>query len=65
VLMLPNRQDQTAASLSFLSGRTFSLVVAGFAANHTSSLVNGLMPLRFGFAATLVAVILSRPGRTN
>src|SRR3990167_4556814 len=54
--------DQTAASLSFLSGRTFSLVVAGLAANQTSSLVKGLMPLRLGFAGTLVAVILRTPG---
>src|SRR5690606_10934833 len=54
--------NQAAASLSFLSGRTFSLVDAGLAANHCSSLVNGLMPLRRGLAGTLTAVIFSRPG---
>src|SRR5690349_18046736 len=39
--------------------------MAGLAANHCSSLVNGLMPLRLGLAATLTEVTLSRPGRTN
>src|SRR5207342_2962293 len=56
---------QAAASLSFLSGRTLTLVEAGFAANHCSSLVTGLMPLRFGLAGTLTAVIFSRPGRVK
>src|SRR5690606_17347849 len=42
--------DQAAASFSFFSGRTLSLVEAGLAANQVSSLVNGLMPLRFGLA---------------
>src|SRR5687768_918037 len=60
-----HRADQAAASLSFFSGRTLTLTVAGFAANHCSSFVNGLMPLRFGFAGTLTAVIFSRPGRVN
>src|SRR5690606_31539192 len=59
------RLDQAAASLSFFSGRTLTLTVAGFAANHCSSFVNGLMPLRFGLAATLTEVILSRPGSVN
>ncbi len=59
------RLDQSAASFSFLSGRTFSLVEAGFAANQTSSLVKGLMPLRLGLAGTFTAVILRRPGSTN
>jgi len=53
---------QRAASLSFFSARIFSFTVAGLAANHCSSLVNGLMPLRFGLAGTLTAVIFSRPG---
>src|SRR5690606_7330597 len=35
------------------------------AANHCSSLVNGLMPLRRGLAGTLTAVIFSRPGRVT
>src|SRR6476661_1991270 len=34
-----------AASLSFFSGRTLTLTVAGLAANHCSCLVNGLIPL--------------------
>src|SRR6478672_10825698 len=59
------RRSQAAASLSFFSGRTLTLTVAGFAANHCSSLVNGLMPLRFGLAGTLTTVIFSRPGRVN
>src|SRR5688572_24407342 len=59
------RVAQAAASFNFFSGRTFTLVEAGFAANHCSSLVNGLMPLRFGFAGTLTAVIFSRPGRVK
>src|SRR5690606_22897362 len=59
------RRDQTAASLSFFSGRTFTLTEAGLAANHCSSLVKGLMPLRFGLAGTLTEVILSRPGRVK
>src|SRR3546814_20581644 len=54
--------DQEAASLSFFSGRTLTLTEAGLAANHCSSLVKGLMPLRRGLAGTLTAVIFSRPG---
>src|SRR5690606_7502544 len=42
--------DQAAASFSFFSGRNLSLVEAGLAANQVSSLVNGLMPWRFGLA---------------
>src|SRR5690606_9365191 len=57
--------DQAAASFSFFSGRTLSLVEAGLAANQVSSLVNGLMPLRFGLAGTFTAVIFSTPGSTN
>src|SRR5688572_25629987 len=56
---------QAAASFNFLSGRTLTLTLAGLAANHCSSLVNGLMPLRFGLAGTLTTVIFSRPGRVN
>src|SRR5689334_7756015 len=61
----PRPADHIAASLSFLSGRTLSLVVAGLAANHCSSFVNGLMPLRLGLAGTLTALIFSRPGRVK
>src|SRR5690606_41152617 len=53
-----SRADQAAASLSFFSGRTLTLTEAGLAANHCSSLVNGLMPLRFGLAGTLTEVTL-------
>src|SRR5690606_37437203 len=60
-----SRADQAAASLSFFSGRTLTLTEAGLAANHCSSLVNGLMPLRFGLAGTLTAVTLNRPGRVK
>src|SRR5690606_17064102 len=56
------RRGQAAASLSFLSGRTFTFTEAGLAANHCSSLVNGLMPLRRGLAGTLTAVNLATPG---
>lgn len=59
---LVKRYAQRAASLSFFSARIFSFTVAGLAANHCSSLVNGLMPLRLGLAGTLTAVIFSRPG---
>src|SRR5688572_22909303 len=59
------RVAQAAASFNFFSGRTFTLTLAGLAANHCSSLVNGLMPLRFGFAGTLTTVIFNRPGRVN
>jgi hypothetical protein len=59
------RNHQPAASFSFLSGRILILTLAGFAANHCSSLVNGLMPLRFGLAGTLTAVIFRRPGSVN
>src|SRR5690606_20920059 len=52
-------------SLSFFSGRTLTLTEAGLAANHCSSLVNGLMPLRFGLAGTLTDVTLNRPGRVK
>src|SRR5690606_8638659 len=58
-------QAQDAASLSFFSGRIFTFTEAGLAANHCSSLVNGLMPLRFGLAGTDTAVIFSRPGRVK
>src|SRR5690606_32919511 len=58
-------RDQAAASLSFLSGRTLTLTDAGLAANHCSSLVKGLMPLRRGLAGTLTEVIFSRPGRVK
>src|SRR5690606_23945557 len=61
----PERMDQAAASLSFLSGRTLTLTEAGLAANHCSSLVKGLMPLRRGLAGTFCEVILSMPGRVN
>src|SRR5690606_33884944 len=61
----PGTVDQAAASLSFFSGRTLTLTEAGLAANHCSSLVKGLMPLRRGLAGTLVAVILRMPGRVN
>src|SRR5688500_17426289 len=57
--------NQAAASFSFFSGRTLTFTEAGLAANHCSSLVNGLMPLRLGLAGTLTAVIFSRPGRVN
>src|SRR5690606_34675503 len=50
---------------SFFSGRTLSLVDAGFAANQVSSVVNGWMPLPFGLAGTFTAVIFSTPGSTN
>src|SRR5690606_29599470 len=60
----PADQDR-AASFSFFSGRTFTFTVAGLAANHCSSPVNGLMPLRRGLAGTLTDVIFSRPGRVN
>src|SRR5690606_39491645 len=60
-----SRADQAAASLSFFSGRTLTLTEAGLAANHCSSLVNGLMPLRFGLAGTLTEVTLNRPGRVK
>src|SRR5690606_9326351 len=59
------RADQAAASLSFFSGRTLTLTEAGLAANHCSSLVNGLMPLRRGLAGTLTAVTLNRPRRVK
>lgn len=59
---LVKRYAQRAASLSFFSARIFSFTVAGLAANHCSSLVKGLMPLRLGLAGTLTAVIFSRPG---
>src|SRR5690606_8719781 len=59
------RCDQAAASFSFFSGRTLTFTEAGLAANHCSSLVNGLMPLRFGLAGTLTEVIFSRPGRVK
>src|SRR5688572_25173419 len=59
------RMDQAAASLSFLRARTLIFTVAGLAANHCSSLVKGLMPLRFGLAGTLTTLIFSRPGRVN
>jgi len=42
------RRDQAAASFNFFSGRTLTLTDAGFAAKTCSTLVNGLMPLRFG-----------------
>src|SRR5690606_35222321 len=61
----PSGLEQAAASLSFFSGRTLTLTEAGLAANHCSSLVKGLMPLRRGLAGTLTAVILSRPGRVK
>src|SRR3546814_14052018 len=53
---------QAAASFSFFSGRILTFTDAGLAANHCSSLVNGLMPLRFGLAGTLTAEIFSSPG---
>src|SRR4249919_4122262 len=57
--------DQAAASLSFFSARTLILTVAGLAANHCSSLVNWLTPLRFGLAGTFTTLIFSRPGRVK
>src|SRR5690606_11816810 len=59
------RCGQAAASLSFFSGRTFTFTEAGLAANHCSSFVNGLMPLRFGLAGTLTALNLATPGRVK
>src|SRR6185312_9556235 len=59
------RVDQTAASFSFFSARTLTFTVAGLAANICSSPVNGFLPLRFGLAATLTALILNRPGRVK
>ena len=56
---------QSAASLSFFSGRTFSLVVAGLALNTVSSFVKGLIPLRAFLAGTAMAVTFSRPGSTK
>src|SRR5690554_3147907 len=56
---------QAAASLSFFSGRTLTFTDAGLAANHCSSLVKGLMPLRLGLAGTLTEVIFRRPGRVK
>jgi hypothetical protein len=58
-------REYIAASFRRFSGRTLSLVVAGLAANHCSSLVNGLMPLRLGLAGTLTELIFSRPGRVK
>src|SRR6185437_613490 len=60
-----DRVDQTAASFSFFSARTLTFTVAGLAANICSSPVNGFLPLRFGLAATLTALILNRPGRVK
>src|SRR5574337_392203 len=60
-----DRVDQTAASFSFFSGRTFTFTVAGLAANTCSRPVNGFLPLRFGLAGTFTALILNRPGRVN
>src|SRR5690606_12287018 len=57
--------NQAAASLSFFSGRTLTFTEAGLAANHCSSLVNGLMPLRLGLAGTLTALNLATPGRAK
>src|SRR5690606_5127733 len=59
------RCRQAAASFSFFSGRTLTFTDAGLAANHCSSLVKGLMPLRLGLAGTLTEVIFSRPGRVK
>src|SRR5690606_19049060 len=53
------------ASLSFLRARTLTFTVAGLAANHCSSLVKGLMPLRRGFAGTWTVVNLATPGRVK
>src|SRR5690554_1023801 len=61
----PEQVDQDAASFSFFSGRTLTFTEAGLAANHCSSLVNGLMPLRRGLAGTFWDVILSMPGSVN
>lgn len=49
--------DQAAASFSFFSGRTLIFREAGLAANTCSRPVKRLMPLRFGFAGTLMALI--------
>ncbi|KGI78023.1 hypothetical protein LF63_0106505 [Oleiagrimonas soli] len=38
-------RDQSAVSLSFFSGRTLTLTVAGLAANTCSRPVNGFLPL--------------------
>lgn len=56
---------QAAASLSFFSGRTLPLTLAGLAANHCSSFVNGLVPLRLGLAGTFTDVIFSKPGNVK
>ena len=40
------RPNYSAASLSFLKKRAFSLIVAGLALNTVASFVKGLIPLR-------------------
>ena len=57
--------DYSAASFKRFTARAFSLTLAGLAANHCSSLVKGLMPLRLGLAGTATRFTRSSPGMVN
>ena len=55
---------QTASFAAF-TGRTLSILRAGFALNTVGSLVNGLMPWRSLVAGFLTTMNLAKPGSRN
>src|SRR6476646_4408917 len=63
-LMRENGSRQTASFAAF-TGRTLSILRAGFALKTVGSLVNGLMPVRSLVAGFLMTMNLAKPGSRN
>src|ERR1700691_4577895 len=59
------RSAYFTASLTAFTGRARTALLAGFAANVCSCLVNGLMPLRAGRAGFFTTVNFAKPWSTN
>lgn len=59
------RKSSKCRVFKLFNGRVLIFTEAGLAANHCSSLVKGLIPLRFGLAGTLTVLIFNKPGRVK